>query len=313
MRRVCASFLILLLTVTLAPSASAATIKDATSVSGLSCYGASARAPGKQPCSNPSLRGPYPAISDAAADGGINRELCGTMSRADALPKVCVLGVKSAPVKVGMIGDSHIGPWVGAVSALAATNNWRVELYWKGGCPFSDAQRVHDAVLTKTCKSYNTDARRRILAAHYDVLITTQVSGVEWMPTGGATSSETAENGLVSLWSAITKSGTSVVVIKDNPRPIPKVLTCLKTRGLTKCNAKRATAFLHDPQVAAVQRLASKRVVLANFDNVFCDPTTCSPVIGNVIVYRDANHLTSTFTKSLGPFLLPYIRKALLN
>ena len=293
------------------PSASANTVKEASSVSALSCFGAAARAPGKTPCFNTAINGIYPSIKDAAADGGFSTALCGSMNRADAIPKVCILGVKSAPVTIGVIGDSHIGSYAAALSILAAKNNWRLELYWKGGCPFSDAQRVHDAVLASACKEFVKRARSRILAAHYDLLITTQVSGVEWVPSIALSGSKMAENGLISLWYDIARSGTSILVIKDNPRPIPKVLACLASKGLTKCDQPRAKAFKLDPQVAAVARLASKRVTLVNFDNVFCTPTACSPVIGHVIVYRDANHVTSTFTKSLGPFLLPYIRKAL--
>ena len=312
-RAFCAAVLIGVLALTASPSASAITVSRASSVSALSCFGAAARAPGNAPCFNTSINGIYPSIKDAAADGGFSTILCGSMKRADATPKVCILGVKAAPVTIGVIGDSHIGSYAAALSILAAKNNWRLELYWKGGCPFSDAQRVHDAVLSSACKKFVKLARHQILEAQYDLLITTQVSGVEWVPSIALSGPKMAENGLISLWYDIAKSGTPILVIKDNPRPIPKVLACLTSKGLTKCDQPRSKAFKLDPQVAAVKRLANSKVRLVNFDNVFCSSTACSPVIGHVIVYRDANHVTSTFTKTLGPYLLPHIRKALLN
>ncbi len=280
-------------------------------VENLECFGAAAHAPNRPACSNPAIQGLFPPISKAFGDGGINRELCGSMSRADSVPKVCILGVKAAPTVIGVIGDSHIIPYVATLSKLAAKHNWRLEVYWKGGCPFSDAQRVHDEVLSKTCKRFVEISKRRILAARYDLLITTQVSGVDWVPGVALNSEITAENGLVSLWYEIVKTGTSVLAIKDNPRPIPKVLECLSKKGLNKCNHKRSSAFRHDPQVSALARLGSKKVSLVNFDNIYCRPSFCDAVIGNVIVYRDANHITSTFAKTLAPYLLPHIRNAL--
>ena len=43
---------------------------------------------------------------------------------------------------------------------------------------------------------------------------------------------------------------------------------------------------------------------LLDFDDAFCDDSgACPPIIGNVIVYRDAHHLTATYAESLGPAL----------
>jgi hypothetical protein len=36
---------------------------------------------------------------------------------------------------------------------------------------------------------------------------------------------------------------------------------------------------------------------------VFCGPRTCLPVIGGVLVHKDAHHLTRTFSRTLGPLL----------
>jgi hypothetical protein len=39
------------------------------------------------------------------------------------------------------------------------------------------------------------------------------------------------------------------------------------------------------------------------FDHLFCVNGTCPPVIGNVVVYADAHHLTHAFSQSLAPAL----------
>jgi hypothetical protein len=35
----------------------------------------------------------------------------------------------------------------------------------------------------------------------------------------------------------------------------------------------------------------------------FCGPDRCPAVIGNVAVYRDNNHVTDTYARSLTPYL----------
>jgi hypothetical protein len=40
-----------------------------------------------------------------------------------------------------------------------------------------------------------------------------------------------------------------------------------------------------------------------SFDDIFCANETCAPVIGNVVVYRDTNHLTQAFAQSLASAL----------
>jgi hypothetical protein len=52
-------------------------------------------------------------------------------------------------------------------------------------------------------------------------------------------------------------------------------------------------------------------VTLANFDDFFFKEKVCAPVIGNVIVYRDANHLSNTFVKTLSPYIEPLVLEAL--
>jgi hypothetical protein len=57
--------------------------------------------------------------------------------------------------------------------------------------------------------------------------------------------------------------------------------------------------------------MQNESVTLINFDDVFCDAENCFPVIGNVIVFRGDNHLTNTFTKTLAPYIEPYLLNAL--
>ena len=73
----------------------------------------------------------------------------------------------------------------------------------------------------------------------------------------------------------------------------------------------RYSADGFDAQVEASRQVDSKLMTLVNLDKFFCAKGNCKPIVGNVLVYREGNHLTNTFTVTLSPFIEPYILAAL--
>ena len=41
-----------------------------------------------------------------------------------------------------------------------------------------------------------------------------------------------------------------------------------------------------------------------------CEPDTCQPVVGGVIVWADYNHLSATYVTTLAPYLEPALLDA---
>lgn len=275
------------------------------------CLGAQVMAVGESNCVNNELKGFYPSLEAASSDNGFDRKVCSSVSRSDWKPKDCQIGERGADIRIALVGDSHAGHYRGAFKRLAKLNHWSVNVFGKGACPFSDAVRVHDAELTASCKKWVVEVKRQLLNGNYDLVVTSQAAGVEWTTSPGMSQEESAESGLVTLWSDVIAKGIPVVVLKDNPRPIAKVLRCLELKTLDECMNKRSKAFLYDPQVGAVAKINNPLVTLVNLDDFFCAETQCSPVIGHVIVYRDAGHLTNTYVSTLSPFIEPKIIAAL--
>ena len=50
-------------------------------------------------------------------------------------------------------------------------------------------------------------------------------------------------------------------------------------------------------------RLAGGSVPLIDMNGLICGPVTCPPVVGNILVYQDNHHLTSTYTLTTTPYL----------
>ena len=277
------------------------------------CFGAQAMVLDEDKCLNKDLVGLYPSIEAASSDHGIDKNLCDSVGRTDWKPKECQIGKADGNIRIALVGDSHIGQYRGAFTRMAEINSWSVNVYAKGGCPFTTTQRVNDEQLTEACRKWIVEVRKELVQRNYDLVVTSQASGVEWTTRSGQTQQEAAESGLVEAWSDLVRNGIPVLAIKDNPRPVAKVLRCLELKAVSECSNVREKAFLYDPQVAAVEKMTRPRVVLVDLDNYFCGIEVCKPVIGHAIVYRDANHLTNTFALTLSPFIQPYVLNALSN
>jgi hypothetical protein len=66
----------------------------------------------------------------------------------------------------------------------------------------------------------------------------------------------------------------------------------------------REAAFT-DPGHATLDKAvrAAADVQLLDLTDRFCSPEQCMPVVGNVMVYRDNNHITDTYARSLYPYI----------
>jgi peptidoglycan/LPS O-acetylase OafA/YrhL len=232
----------------------------------------------------------------------------------DSVPKPCALTPIQSDIKIALIGDSHAAQFVAPMTDLSNKNSWQVVSFSKGACPFSFGLRTSNTVPPEACRNWVAAALEIIKTQGFDLVITSQVSGVTWAAPDGKNQEDYAKDGLVSIWRELNESNIPVLAIQDNPRPIKAVVQCIERNDGTDysaCANKRAAALLFDPQRIAVEKLNSPKTRIADFTNTYCDSKICKAVIGGVIVNRDENHLTNTFARTLAPYLEKEIRDLL--
>lgn len=275
------------------------------------CFGAEARLANGGICINDKITAAISPSLDLAAEDNPGRLYpeCGHVGRSDYLAKICPLGDRNSSFKVLLAGDSHTDQFRITLDKLGLSQHWKVDSITKGGCPLNYLQREHDAELTQACTKWVANVMALATRNKYDLLVTSSASGVIWRTDSEEYKSASA--GFAVLWSELNAKGTKVLVIKDNPRPVLKIVNCIAsypTEYMTNCSVPRATAFKDDPLVQAVATVASSNTKLLDLDDVYCNKNTCEPVIGKVQVYRDQNHLTSTFAGTLQKKFLVAIR-----
>ncbi|NLT53071.1 MAG: acyltransferase [Actinomycetales bacterium] len=314
----------LLVTVTTASGAwwavqrrvTAANLVEAAALAELTdCFGADAMAPGRD-CAPPfgSAVTPDPAVA--------RERLSATQQWEECMPKVrarkvvrCDYGPKDADVHVVLFGDSHAIQWFPAIHRITETHGWRLSTYLRSSCTPSLATMLKpDEEEQGRCHKWATTAIRKIAADRsVDLVVTSAMNNKKWVKEGDLDRYESGVKGYRATWRKLARSTRrSVLVLRDTPRPIPDVVDCLSSRkAVHECTRSRKAAMSTDelwgkrtdPMVEAVKAADHPRVRLADLTSVFCAEKSCSPVIGNVLVYADGNHLTTTYAHTLTPYL----------
>lgn len=202
--------------------------------------------------------------------------------------------------QVALAGDSHASHWLPAVVGVAEQNNWSVTTYLKSTCALSAA-----AAPQASCAQWNHDTAEQVIAGGYDLILTSAVSRADFFRATGKSAAETARTGYADLWQRFKESGADVVAIADIPRPSAAGLidppACVESKGAGGCSFARSPALLPDPQEAAAQKAGTQ---FMDMNDLFCGSDgRCPAVAGNVLVYRDSNHMTGTYSMSLAPAL----------
>ncbi|MGW4523872.1 acyltransferase family protein [Amycolatopsis sp. NPDC004378] len=228
--------------------------------------------------------------------GGIPGATC-VPSRFDKILEVCTARPEGTPVKrIVAVGDSHIQQYLAALKPMAEKNGYEITFMLKGACPFSTRSEAMPD--DPGCLAWNSAAQREILALHPDAVLTLASRDVR----PGLT--ERTPQGFVDQWKVLDRAGIPVVAVRDNPRLGFSPTTCIDTRGTKapECSVPRRTLLAEPPPYAAVAGIPPSVSVL-DFSDYFCGHSLCRPVVGNVLVYMDDNHVTASFMTTLSPVL----------
>lgn len=222
------------------------------------------------------------------------------------LPGSCTYGSDRADaVRVAIAGNSHAASLLPGLVPLLDEANWSLDVFVSRGCTWAPVTE-DDA-----CRNYRAEVNRRLTSGIYDVILYTE----RRLTPDSTYSSQGRADDLVSVWSEAARTGAKVVAIADNPWVVDSALACLEHAdgfgSASECVMSAQEAF-EQPDPVKMAALASKGDVgLVDLADAYCRGGQCPMVIGNVAVYRDAHHITATYSETLGRFLLDRIEKEL--
>ena len=156
------------------------------------------------------------------------------------------------------------------------------------------------------------DWGRRVLSTMLDdvrpdVVITSArpVVGTPEHPQAGPEAFAQIGEGMASYWSELEDAGIEVVAVREPPEMGFDVPDCLSRPGATTagCSTPAATAIIPGTPVVRAAAALGDRVDLVDLNRYLCGPLTCEPVVGNVVVYVDRHHVTTTYASTVRPYL----------
>ncbi|MEO6885218.1 MAG: acyltransferase family protein [Jatrophihabitantaceae bacterium] len=267
------------------------------------CLGAQSMDPALAPCTNPALDGLLVPDPAQAARDDANMAAC--WGQTDGKPNLCTIGSQHGYTKhVLAVGDSHNNALIGVYRTIAQHNNWRIDVAGRPSCYVTTGhQPAPPGSTQQECTSWRADVTAIAQQGAYDAIIVTHSDTDEpVVPAAGQSVEQATVQGLVHAWNALPN--VPIIAIRDNPSVPQNLLTCVSDHPATAardCPISRSEGLLYDGQADAAKQVPRAHVI--DLTSFYCTATQCPPVIGHVVVHRDASHITATYAATLEPYI----------
>ena len=104
-------------------------------------------------------------------------------------------------------------------------------------------------------------------------------------------------------WRRLIAHHIDVVALRESPEIGVDIPKCLTRTSASRCAVARSRAVARTTPITVARELVTHGAQLLDLTNLICATHTCRPIVGNVLVYRDVHHLTTTYTLTIAPYL----------
>lgn len=206
----------------------------------------------------------------------------------------CRLGANKQKPDDILIGDSYANHFTGMLDVMAKKQNLSFMDYTMDGCPPILGYEIENSPLyQQRCLKRNKNAYDEILKQHFPRVV---------LASNWPKNNEAGEK-LISYIATILESGAQLTLILNN-ETIPHASSCPIRRIMYKTtNGCTSTQENRPEYLNKIQHLYPK-VNIIDPNIVICDRGTCSPTIGDTLLYRDDGHLNDVGSRLIGEILM---------
>jgi peptidoglycan/LPS O-acetylase OafA/YrhL len=224
----------------------------------------------------------------------------------------CQIGENPDAPLVFLFGDSHAASWYPALARLAEDGEIRLDTNTKSSCSSADVPLLLDGVEYGECAQWRSDVVSRIQQEEPALVLLANHGTEEWEMIDGDDPAGQWQDGLESTIREID-GAAEVAVLADVPLQGSDPARCLSNNleHADACDATVQEAF--SPEVIETEKAAAQATDAEYLDlnSYLCNEETCPTIIDNLLVYRDEQHLTATFSARLAEPLEEKIRPLL--
>lgn len=218
----------------------------------------------------------------------------------------CAQADTASPFTVALVGDSHAAMWDPAFQQVAEQRHWRLETLGKVTCPLQDLPIVSPYLGRRytECEQWRGQVMAR-LQAERPQLVVLSMSRRYHADFSFASYDPAWLDTLTRTVSQLRSTGSNVLVLGPVADPQSSVPTCLSAHleDAGACTPARAAAVNGDGIAAEQAATAAGGGHYADLTDLFCTTDRCPVIVGNTLVFRDDNHLTTAYAQLLAPVI----------
>jgi peptidoglycan/LPS O-acetylase OafA/YrhL len=213
----------------------------------------------------------------------------------------CVFGDKSASRTIALAGGSHAEHWITALDALGKRHHFKVVTYMKMGCPLTTEEVplvMGDNRPYPGCHDWNTAVMPKLIAEHPDFVFTTSTR--PWNIKPG----DVMPGTYIGVWQTLSDNNIPILAMRDTPWMVRSgqpffPSDCLADGGdAISCGIKRSDVLSdHNPTLDFVAQFPLLKPL--DMSDAVCRKDICRAVEGNVLIYRDAHHISAAYMRTM--------------
>ncbi|MFI5508595.1 acyltransferase family protein [Mycobacterium sp. NPDC051804] len=213
----------------------------------------------------------------------------------------CNYGDDSATRTIALAGGSHAEHWITALDLLGRMHNFKVVTYLKMGCPLTTEEVplvMGDNRPYPKCHEWNERVMDKIIADHPDYVFTTATR--PWNIKPGDVMPAT----YTGIWQTLSENNIPILAMRDTPWLVRNgqpyfPADCLADGGnAISCGVKRSDVLSpYNPTLDIVAKFPLLKPL--DMSDAVCRKDICRAVEGNVLLYHDAHHISTTYMRTM--------------
>jgi hypothetical protein len=213
----------------------------------------------------------------------------------------CTFGDTLATRTIALAGGSHAEHWITALNLLGQQHHFKVVTYMKMGCPLTTEQMplvMGDNRPYPGCREWNDRVMPQLIADHPDFVFTTSTR--PWNIKPGDVMPAT----YIGIWQTLSDNNIPILAMRDTPWMVRNgepyfPSDCLANGGdANSCGIKRSTVLSeHNQTLDFVAQFPLLKPL--DMSDAVCRKDICRAVEGNVLLYRDAHHISTTYMRTM--------------
>jgi peptidoglycan/LPS O-acetylase OafA/YrhL len=213
----------------------------------------------------------------------------------------CTYGDKSATRTIALAGGSHAEHWVTALDLLGRVHHFKVVTYLKMGCPLTTEEMplvMGDNRPYPKCRDWNERVMAKLIADHPDFVFTTATR--PWNIKPG----DVMPGTYIGVWQTLSDNNIPILAMRDTPWLVRNgepyfPADCLADGGdAISCGIKRSDVLSdHNPTLDFVAQFPLLKPL--DMSDAVCRKDICRAVEGNVLLYHDSHHISTTYMRTM--------------